>query len=681
MPVRVALGALIVVVQFIGLAVYLEQERTIHFWDYAMYANMALGLFDAPRGTAALSMFYGSFAQKYNLLFALPSMVSFALAEPTRSIFILTNYLCYFIAFQAGIAFVLRQLYKLTWEHALFASGLLCVLVPFAWHPLLQGYPDHGAAACLTFAIGLALSRKPRFRTYMMMGALLGFSILFRRHYAYPVLAVLAAQGLCEIVFAFQKGILREPAWYKEKAVQFGLIGLSLLAVLVACEPLYLQEILMTDYAALYKSYERPPCYFVLFAFSRVGAGLLALSLIGYGLQAYVNGKNKKRLLFIGLVMVLWLTLWALGPGQAGDHYLISIMPLFCAVGLYGFVRALWHESRNLKIFLGICILFLMTNSAYAFWLSPFPLPSETPRFGLWSHPRPPWVRGDLPELERLARYIQNTTTDEDRVVIVGSSFLFNQDLVRAVYTDVIKDVRPVYRYLFAPESDGEQDPPMDAYAAGTVFIVATPTQYHLPPDGQKVVTALATRFPPASDAEVLFRKDAPDFVLDQGITVEVWRRTAPWKPGQLYQKLSDIRRMKNMERRWISLNLAGFVVHDQSGTTIIDHTAGNRTTRLFYDIPLSEGQFRFMTRPHFSEGCETVHLIGTTADESGKVLSSEKIPVVQSEGDVYIPFKISAKSIGQTFFTLGVDTKSLTQCTVALKQLEIHQNDIQGLP
>lgn len=676
----------LILAQFGFLVLYLGHEQTVSFWDYAMYANMAIRLFSFPQGTEALSFFAQSFSQNYNLLFALPDMVTFKLFEPTRTVFILTNFAIYFIAYEIGLAFVLRQIFHKPWKQTLLYAFLLCVAVPFAWYPLFEGYPDYGATALVTFAIGLALAEKNSRRTSVEIGLLLGLAILFRRHYAYPALALIVTKGLFDFYHGIYHRTLTSPAWIGNKLAGYIGLGLALLAVLVLGEPHYLHEILTTNYLTLYKSYERPPYYFIYFAFSHIGLGLLALTLAGYGVTAYIFPKTRRSLVFVPLFMLVWLFVWAFGPGQAGDHYLIALLPVFCVIGLYGLFAVLVLQKKLWPL-IGAITLMLGVNSLNAVWLAPFELPSDTPSFGLFGSPRPPWVRKDLGALRALATYLKETTSDRDKIVVVGSSFVFNQDLMRGLFVDVLNDIPTALRFLQAPETDGEQDPPLDVYANGNVFLVTAPVQYHLPVEGQRVISALASRFPPDFETRNGFKKDEKRFTLADGVVVEIWRRTKGWTPSVLYKNLAEIRKYKDMPRQWIAYQSGGLVSFvkdpgDRQDVVVVQHDAGEYQTILFYDTPLTEGHYRVSATESFTPSCNDVNLVGLTLSEEGQKLGEESIPVVQDNGFIYLPFTIKARAKKPRYFSLIIKTSARTSlCTVALKQLRLEQTDIQGLP
>ena len=83
---------------------------------------------------------------------------------------------------------------------------------------------------------------------------------------------------------------------------------------------------------------------------------------------------------------------------------------------------------------------------------------------------------------------------------------------------------------------------PLDAFAAANVYIVPEPAQYHLDPEGQRVITAAANQFPPPPTARTMFHADDEVFHLENGVKVRIWRRDA-WTPADLHEALGDIRR------------------------------------------------------------------------------------------------------------------------------------------
>lgn len=636
---------------------YLGHENAIPFWDYAMYANMAIGLWEQGGWTN----FAQSFSQKYNLLFAPPSLFSFSIFGASRPVFILTNFVVYGAAYQLAAGLLLRRLYGLSWRTALWLAVGVCSLTPFLWYPLLQGYPDHGAAALLLFALALACGKSGGAKQALLIGLLIGLAVVFRRHYAYAGIAVLAAGALVDLPYRKTKRF-----W-----VAHALRGLAALAVLAVIEPAYLQAMVLADYTSLYQSYERPALYFFHFALAHHGAALLIAALTGLTLAWRKKLLEKRGAFVVVLAVFLWLLLWGFGPAQAGQHYLIALWPLPFIMGLAGFFVAWKHRSFAFGLGLGA----LIANAAFCFWLAPrFVLPNAPPSFSIFGIARPPWIRTDNEALIALARYLGETTKDNDTLVVSGSSFLFNQDLMRAVYTDVLKDVTPAYRFIPAPESDGDQEPPLDVYAAANVYVVASPAQFHLDPARQKNVAALAALFPPPPALASFFTKDEKTFSLDGGVSVSIWRR-APWTPAALYEGLEKIRSLVPTQRLWV-LEKAGAAFAPLPSPSPF---AAFRLTlvpqkpvaRLFLDAPLAAGAYRLGVTLEKEDACAALSLTATLRDASGILQKEQSVSPPTNPALFFFPFTVGHDG---GFLSLEVKSPSTHVCFLALHNIFVEK-------
>lgn len=527
----------LILVPFMAIGLYLDTERNFVFWDFAMYYEMARLLWMQPSFGSGFNIFIESLAQNYNLFFALPSLASFSIFSSSRHVFILTNYIVFFSLYQLGCAALLRHIFNSSWKKSLLLGFGLTPLIPFLWVPLLEGYPDHGAAALLCFAVGLGVSQKKNWGKMVTIGALLGCAIVFRRPYAFAALSIILTFGLFDIPF-FIKARLKEKVmlFFKYLSMSFALLG-----TVALLEPLYLKSMFTINYIGLYQSYQWPVSYFMHYCAGQLGWLLLLASAGGYVYAWNSRPKIKKILAKIIAITLIWLVLWGIGPAQIGHHYLISILPLFCLVGLSSYFIS---PPKNIIVGIagGSLLVGLIFNSLYSFWLAPhFVYPSEKPQLSFLSTPRIPWVRDDYDEIIELGNYLTQTTGPQDRIVVVGSSFVFNQHLLRVSLTDY----KTTLRLLAAPEIDSQQSLPIQAYALGTVFLVASPTQYHLDPNAQKVITALDSLFPPQKSVEQYFKKDTRSFSLSDSVRLNIWRRHKNWDLKDLNNNLQIIKNYK----------------------------------------------------------------------------------------------------------------------------------------
>ena len=82
----IAVIAILAGAQALFVTLYVDRERTIYFWDHAMYFNMArqFYLLCGQSPANGWAVFKNALAGAYNLIFALPSLAGFALFGATR---------------------------------------------------------------------------------------------------------------------------------------------------------------------------------------------------------------------------------------------------------------------------------------------------------------------------------------------------------------------------------------------------------------------------------------------------------------------------------------------------------------------------------------------------------------------------------------------------------------------
>lgn len=651
--------------QLAFVALFLMKERSVPFWDYAMYADMAKRLFFSRD----LSFFRQSFEENYNLLFALPSFLSFWLFGASRFVFILTNFVCFFVAQEAALAFVLQKIYK--WglgQSLLWAVGLSCLL-PFFWTPMFHGYPDHAAGACLTFALAFFLGTPRSWKEALWIGLFLGLAVLFRRHFAYPCLALLATAFVFDV----------ERMSFRRVFSFYSFLGLVVLSVLILLEPHYFLMMIQTDFMSLYKSYEKGATFFALSFMDRLGFFLFLSVLAGYVLAYRAFAFSRRGLLFVLCFFFVWFVLWAFGPSQIGEHYFLSATPVFCLVGLTGLFLCLRRR------FLLVCFsALLIGNSAYALWFaSDFLLPNEPPRPSFFSAPQPPWVRDDYETLKNLALYLEQTTAPSDKIAVVSSSFVLNQDLVRVLYEDVLKKPEMVKRFLFVSEIDRVQGPSFHVLASATVFVVPDPSQYHLDPRGQSVLTALSSFFPPTPPFHSFFKKDARNFSLSHGVTATLWRR-ALWQPQALHLALSRMRQKADESSLWVvAAGSSPFGSQAATSEFLFLFTPDQPAASLFFDRPLEAGAYRLAMEIASSSGCHPPRLTVHLRNEEGASLLSKQSQPVQNPGLLFMPFVVESLPKTPAFLFLEIQPQraAAAACSVALWRLRVEEMEKRGLP
>jgi hypothetical protein len=631
----------------------------------------------------AYQAFHQSLAANYSFLFALPSLVSFSLFGATRLVFLLTNFFCFLLPQEIALAFVLHRGLNIKLPQALLLSLSAGFLIPPLWVPLLQGYPDNSAAAALMGAFALTLGTKREGWRGLAFGVLLGLAVLFRRHYVYGVLTLLGATGLLDL-------FLTRPLSLKNLGrlvLFYGLCGLAAAGLMLAVAPDFVRMALTTHYGELYKSYTETAPVFLLHALDNFGLLLTAASLAGLALL--LRRKNELALR-VAVWGVLWLLVWSLGPAQLGPHYLLQMLPLVAVVGLAGWAQELFLSGRPARRRIGIVLLgLLLSGSVYAFGLAD---EGVTPNWygtpGLFAAPHPPQRRVDFDALVALVDHLRQTTGPDDRVLIVGSSFNFNQDLMHAVSTDVFHEAPLIDHFLQAPEIDNVQPPPYDVFASANVFVIPEPAQYHLTPAGQKVVTALAEQFPPPPASARLFEVDDQVFNLQKGVKVRVWRRTKPWPPKVLLEAERKIETTAGQgdvpPRDWtiLKMPLQAQQVAEANGLSQIQGYFGRSqpTLALLYNRALFQGNYRLEALLLAQPACRDLDLDLVQTDKDGGLVSQAKLAsdLASTDGvkNISVPLAVAAKE-EPVFVQISLrerpDTRVTDACIAALYNLALN--------
>ena len=670
------------------VAGYIGHERTIYFWDHAMYFAMAKNFYDvwshdASAGWAALQ---NSFSENYNYIFALPSLVTFSLFGPSRLVFILTNFFVFFLGYECAVAYFLSRALGWPGKKALLVSLVGSSLIPPLWLPLLEGYPDNGAAACIALAAAIGWAG-PASRKYVAralgLGLALAGAVLLRRHFAYPAEALLLALGLMSIWDLVRASKDRGHLLWRT-AIYYVLCGLAMVGLLAVVAPAFIVNALTIDYNSLYQSYRRPPGLFLYFTLGGFGAGLFLVAVTGLVRLARLSETGKRAAIITLLFVLSWLVLWSIGPDQMGHHYMLHALPLAITLGFAGWLPFCEAKRTSEKKCVAVAALFLLltANSAWALWLSPsgvWPNDNGTP--GFLSAPRPPVVRNDIDQWMKLAEYLARTTTDGDRIMVVGSSFVFNQDIFHNIYMNNPATAGMVFRFPKSPEIDHEEPAPLDVFASSTVYVVPTPAQYHLDPSGQRVITAAANQFPPPAARQSMFTVDDVSFPLENGSEVKIWRRPKAWTPVLLRPALAQIRHDAAADARfaqgWVVLDMPLrsqiYTAPDNRSVAAGLFAPAHREMKILFDQPIQQGDSRVAFELNGS--CPDPQFRLSVVEADGQVAFAKDFSAIVMPGAVFQPFTAAAAHHGDQFLQLAITTHAAALCQLELRDLRIEKN------
>jgi hypothetical protein len=549
---------LLALAMLVGLMVllpiwYVTSERAIYISDYAGFQDAAIDLAlearrrlaSGLRPTVGLGVLvWRSTGWDYSLLPAvLPAPVLLAL-HGGRIVYIVTSALLYLLPCAVAFGALAASLSTPRSRGAFWAGVGLTVAMPAFWVPTLRGYPDAGALALVATAVMLYV-RDTAFRarwTAAGIGVSLAVAVLFRRHYAYPALSLLAVIGASGVLsLASRRSAPPALAWWRGYSAEMsGAIRTSLwcaASMLLLGAP-FVWHATGTDYIALYASYMVSPRKIVGWIIEAFGWIACIAAMLGYLFAWRWRTLDRKRLTLVLCIYLLTLLLWTFRVRQIGPHYVLHFVPLV-ALGQFALVWTVAHQvSRPVRVPIATAALVLLgLNLVHG--LAPartLPAPLDGTRWFASSHPPLHW--SDYDEVMRLVKDLRRIAGTSEPIYVASSrrlrsSTLLNADRMLEDPFRAVEDVRKVPRrnrlnVPHSPHVDSRDENPTGALMRAAYVIVATPPQYQLAPEQQRVVRAAVEAFSPgwelASDFDVL----PATYTLETGGRVRVYRRVRP---------------------------------------------------------------------------------------------------------------------------------------------------------
>ena len=545
----IALVALVVALP----AAYVSAERVVYSSDFAGFQQAAVrtalelrsSLGAGIRATLGLGkLVWSSTGWDYSLFPAvLPAPVLLAL-HGGRVAYIVTCALLYLLPFLLVLGVASAELAPERRRRAFWIGVCAAAALPALWVPALRGYPDAGAAALVAAAMVLFLrDMELRLRwTPVGIGVCLAVAILFRRHFAYPALSLLVVIGACGILAAVARLRTAGPSRSVARAVVETLSGTARVAMwfggaLAVLGTHFVVRALRTNYTELYASYMLPPRVIAEWWVEQFGWAAWILAALGYLAAWRGRELERRRLAVVLCVMLLTIALWTFRVRQSGSHYVLHAVP-FIALGHFALV---WTGARRLTGNLARSLA-LVGVTSYAIVnvvraLEPahaVPRALEGTRALAVGHPPLRWTEYD--EIVRLVRDLRRVATRDDPIYVAASGRLRSSALRSA---DLMLDdpFRPGVTASdltwgsrldvpHTPHIDSRDGNPTNLLLRAKYVVVATPVQYHLAPEEQRIVRTAVEELtedrPMARDFEAL----PGTYALAGGARVQVYRRT-----------------------------------------------------------------------------------------------------------------------------------------------------------
>lgn len=677
------------------LARYVGLERTFYFWDHALYPGFASALWPTLQQSgwgAVLRAIHVSLNDDFSRLFTLPALLGYALTgAESRVTYIVANFFAYGLGLALLLAALLRPLrgggYGVNLAAAL--AGLLGC--GFAWVSVVEGYPDMGGTVFLAAALLLLLARWPQVSGGRWIGAgvLLAGAILLRRHFIYPAAVLLTVAAAVQLFWFWRYRLARAPGAYPPVLGPM-LSALSLVAALYGLAPAFVARLVTMNYPELYASYAEPAGTLIDKDMGRVGILGLVAALAGYALAWRQEAQRARLAVLIGL-LIGWGCLWFGWVRFGGQHYLLQIMPIILPLGwvlLSDGVAARGTTGRRWAY--GITGL-LALQGFLTFWCADLMTPARLPNVttdpqwftGLAAESRPPRVRSDYDTLTGLAGYLSRSLGPDDRVAVLASSPVFNQDIFmsavlarrRSLGSD---DFIPL---VSMPDIDRRDPLPLDAMSQATVLLLATPPQFHLAAEGQKVMGSAIALLTEDAEFNAAWQKDMAVYQLEQGVTLSIWRLQRPWTPAERSAFLARLRARAaesgSPAQDWVTLRADGSwrsLTDARNRTRLVGSLqAGAPPTILFFTPPLSGGLYRLSGQ--MQAGSCRAALLATGLSGTGALLAQE--PLTQNADGTFAA-TLALTDTAPAFLQLALQKPEAAgdACPVSIQNLMVQRQD-----
>jgi hypothetical protein len=691
---------------------YVSSERAIYSSDYANFHDAAvntaidlhLRLAGGPRRTLGfLAKLWRSTGWDYSLLPALlpaPAMLAF---HGGRVAYVVTSALVYLVPFALVLGALAAALVPARPRTAFWTGVVVALTVPAIWAPTLRGYPDAGAAA-LTTGAAVLLVRDPSFRrrrTSIGIGVALTLAVLLRRHFAYPtaaLLAVIAALAALSLIARLRAGgstrprdlitpevggAVRAALWFAASLLVFGMP--------------FVTHALGNDYMALYASYMVSPGAVVgwlLWAFGGV-AWLLALA--GYLAAWRWRTLDRRGLALVLGIEVLTLAIWVFRVRQLGEHYALHVAPLV-VLGQFALVWTIAQRVRGRARVALIAALVLFATVDFARGLAPLAsIPASLRATASLAGSRPPLVRPDYDPVMRLVRDLRRVAGPRDPIYVASSGRLRASSLRSAdrmlddrfLLSARAGEVREGGRLNLpgSPHVDSRDENPVGAMVRATYVVIASPPQYQLAPDQQRVVLAGVEAFTRPWEIAADFVPTPLEYRLSSGASVRVFQRV---RPTSLPVALRTFARVRATVQRaaeptpLISLSRRQDAVRDVSLSTPVNADvslgADDDTVPMILAIPANRGASLVAGAHVLGAGCGDVEL-------SAAPLAGDSLPAAPAvatiaagaERAVELPLTSAGSAVLLLLRRAPNERVAPNGCTVQLRRLTMRDPTASG--
>lgn len=698
---RIAINGTLLLLLFLTTVavtyIYVSSEQTFYWWDYAGYNNATVSIANSFRDSpqTAWREVIESLSKEKNLLISLPLVPFILLFGDSRLSYILGVSLIYVLPFRLLLGAISVKLIPVYPRAVFWFAVWLSLLVPMSWIPTLRGYLDTGGCVFVGLAI-LVYLQDVKLKSWWripLIGFLLAASVLFRRHFAYSAIALLAAVGFqAIIVFGVEYRNIKHKAWRNlfESGVKLSLIGATSLAVLMLVAGDFTRSAVTVDYRNLYAAWSLPVSDILTRYADFYGLGTWLLVAIGFSAGIATRILAPDAAIFISIFGILSLVEWLLVLRYGYLHYTIHVTPIvLLGLSAFGWTSWLKLQGKVRYLMLGVAGFYLIVNAVLGL------IPVKLSFSKLFVANFGPLVRSDYAEVVKLVEFLRKIAPNEEPIYIAAASNSFNANILRQAN----RKLNPPEGWwklntIGRPQIDSRDTYPLPELLMSQYAVVAVPFQQVLLGDEQvlrsgeqDVVKVVYDAFTQNWEIARDFQQLPQHFQLENGVTVSIYRRIRQTSIPTAIKTLDAMQRqigeVPGTQLDWISLNQsvytsANYSVSRQSNNlyNIVTHPIKNTQqldTSFLYLGSISEktkisGQLNLPNKQ-----CQGISLRLTLWDKQGKLINSAAQSYTHTNPS---HLNLSLEGKNPTYMLLDVfsiDKRDLTnQCKLKIDNLAV---------
>ena len=358
--------------------------------------------------------------------------------------------------------------------------------------------------------------------------------MLLRRWYAFWVVSFFPALAAAQCLDIYQRhgGVWRQYVTTIRNAVVIGLT--FTLALFAIATPLVLR-IIRTDYSDIYSAYrsssslleaaEPLPLYF---GWCVITCGLLGL--------AWLTVRKDTRVVGSFLIMQSFIIfgLFARTQDFGIQHYYLLVPGI--ALGIAVMIIGLWTQITTgwwRAASIGLVFAALLASSATIFY------PRAASVSDILGNLVPqnrfyPLVRNDLDVLSHLLDRLDELELEQlGGIYVLASSYTLNSTILQVACKYDPKRQFFCDRILQTNDVDKRDGFPI-LFLDASYLVVASPTQYHLRAEDQRMIGVLAREVMAGHGIGASFQRLPGEFKLDSGVTVWVFAKVRPFEKMDL---------------------------------------------------------------------------------------------------------------------------------------------------